>query len=253
MVPVEHGPHGARDLRRVLNGTDAVLLDFDGPVCSVFAGVPADAVANGLRASLTDRGVDLPREAVDTDDPMVVLCRTAVSVPERAAVVERLLAAAEVAAVRQAVATPGARELLRTCRALGRPVAIVSNNTAGAVHRHLADQGLSSCVTTVVGRDPGDITRMKPDPYPLFTAVRALGSTASRAVMIGDTATDVAAARAAGSRVIGYLVRPEDLASLTWADAVVTDLRAIAQALVPAGPVQQLISIPSSTGNGTLT
>lgn len=37
----------------------AVLLDFDGPVCSVFAGYPASRVAENLRVALTTRGIDV--------------------------------------------------------------------------------------------------------------------------------------------------------------------------------------------------
>jgi HAD superfamily hydrolase (TIGR01509 family) len=228
---VSHEPRSPQALRWVLDTTNAVLLDFDGPVCSVFAGVPAHAVADELRASLVAAGAELPCETTDTGDPMVVLRRTVEQAPDLAAAAEQFLAAAEVTAIRQAAPTLGARELLRLCRAVGRPVAIVSNNTVDAIRLHLADQDLLSHVTTIIGRDPHDVTHMKPHPYLITTALNALGSAAAKAVMVGDAVTDIEAARAAGTPVIGYANKPHKLSALAHADAIITDMHAIARAL----------------------
>ena len=38
---------------RLIRSANCVLLDFDGPVCSVFSGIPAPDVARRLRAELT--------------------------------------------------------------------------------------------------------------------------------------------------------------------------------------------------------
>ncbi len=48
------------DLGRLLGEVGAVLLDFDGPVCSVFAGYPAPHVAAELAEVLRQRRVDVP-------------------------------------------------------------------------------------------------------------------------------------------------------------------------------------------------
>lgn len=45
-----------RGLQDVLRPVKHVLLDFDGPVCSVFAGLPAPEVAARLSASLAAPG-----------------------------------------------------------------------------------------------------------------------------------------------------------------------------------------------------
>ncbi|WP_211346890.1 hypothetical protein [Saccharothrix australiensis] len=56
-------------LRGILATTDALFLDFDGPVCSVFAGIPAHLVAAQLRDVLKDGShTALPLEVEKTDD-----------------------------------------------------------------------------------------------------------------------------------------------------------------------------------------
>jgi hypothetical protein len=47
-------------LDRVLLRTCHLLIDFDGPVCSLFAGTPTAPIAARLRTILTGAGVALP-------------------------------------------------------------------------------------------------------------------------------------------------------------------------------------------------
>jgi hypothetical protein len=50
----------ADGLRQLAERTRVVLLDFDGPVRSIFAGYPALTIAGELRQLLVDQGVTLP-------------------------------------------------------------------------------------------------------------------------------------------------------------------------------------------------
>lgn len=52
----------AADLATVVDRARVILLDFDGPVCSIFAQHPASAVAHQLRKLLVDQAVTLPTE-----------------------------------------------------------------------------------------------------------------------------------------------------------------------------------------------
>lgn len=54
------------DLGRLLTGVGAVLLDFDGPVCSIFAGYPAPELVDVLRR----HGVDVPPDLASEPDPL---------------------------------------------------------------------------------------------------------------------------------------------------------------------------------------
>lgn len=48
----------ATAVHSVLKGVQWVLLDFDGPVCDVYAGMPAPSVAAQLRQMLAAAGAD---------------------------------------------------------------------------------------------------------------------------------------------------------------------------------------------------
>ena len=63
----------AVDLHRVIERTRDLLLDFDGPICSVFAGLPAPSVAARLRELLGSNGKPLPEAMAREDDPIEVL------------------------------------------------------------------------------------------------------------------------------------------------------------------------------------
>lgn len=48
-------------LVEILRRTRALLIDFDGPICSVFAYYSAAAVADGLRRVVAAHGAELPQ------------------------------------------------------------------------------------------------------------------------------------------------------------------------------------------------
>ncbi|MEU9109546.1 HAD family phosphatase [Streptomyces xanthophaeus] len=94
---------------------------------------------------------------------------------------------------------PGAERLLSELARHNVPTALVS-----ASHRRVIDQ-----VLLTLGRDrftmtvAGDeVLRTKPHPDPYLLAARTLGAHPARCAVIEDTATGVAAAEAAGCRVV---------------------------------------------------
>ncbi|WP_431901270.1 HAD family hydrolase [Micromonospora chalcea] len=223
------------DLGRLLAGMGTVLLDFDGPVCSIFAGYPAPQVAAELVDVLRRQGVDVPPDLVSEPDPLEVLRRT-ISAGSHGItrVVEDALCAAERRAVETAEPTPYGREVIVAARQAGMPVAVVSNNSAGAVSAYLAAHRLAAYVSPVVGRAYADPSRMKPNPEPILQAARAVGEPLSRCVLVGDSLSDIEGARAAGVRVIGYANRPGK-AETFWAagaDVVITSMSELACALI---------------------
>jgi phosphoglycolate phosphatase len=50
----------------ILNQTRHLLLDFDGPVCTLFAGTSTAPVADRLRKVLTQQGAELPQAIQET-------------------------------------------------------------------------------------------------------------------------------------------------------------------------------------------
>ena len=106
-------------VKRILAETEVLLLDFDGPICSVFASLPAPVVADRLRANLDD---PLPRAVSTTKDPFEVLIHASTIGVD----IEQALRDQEVEAVHGAEPTAGSHDLIRAWKATGRPVAIVS-------------------------------------------------------------------------------------------------------------------------------
>lgn len=207
-------------LARTLTASTAVLLDFDGPVCSVFAGFPAPAVVEQLCVVLVDGGIgELPPEIEKTEDPFDVL-RFAASLGEtEARFVNAAFAAHEAEAITSAVPTPGSDDFLRAWSSTGHPLAIVSNNSTLAVEAYLDLHRLTAYVAHISARIDPDPIRLKPNPYLINNALTSLNAAPSDAVMIGDSTADMEAARRAGTRAIGYANKPGKATRLTDAGA----------------------------------
>jgi HAD superfamily hydrolase (TIGR01549 family) len=191
-----------------------VLLDFDGPVCDLFARRPAPGVARVLLDEMRRQGVaGLP----GTTDPHGLLAGLpvlldAARVPAAEAgrliaLADRALAREELLAAATAEPTPGARAGILALAKAGLPLAVVSNNARPAIEEHLLGTELAEVLAKhVVGR-PSDPERMKPDPSGLLEALEALGvggEAVPRCVYVGDAVGDVLAARAAGVLFLGW-------------------------------------------------
>lgn len=227
-------------LRELLATIEAVLFDFDGPVCSVFAGYPAPKVAEHLRHDLEALRPDVVWSAAGrSDDPLRVLIDAPGFGPEFAVAADDRLTELETHAIATATPSRGGEASMRACRASGRGLALVSNNSANAVRTYLELHGLVDLAGGhVIGRHHGRPELMKPHPAPIEDAVRALGVDPSAAVLVGDSLTDVVGARAAGVRCIGYADRPGKTDLLADADVVIEDMQVLAEQLrdVPPPP-----------------
>ncbi|WP_037314817.1 HAD family hydrolase [Amycolatopsis orientalis] len=182
-------------VKELLQEKDHVFLDFDGPVCDVFAELAASEVADRLKKLV---GPDLPDEVSAAVDPFDVLRYAASCGPNAAHVVERQLARLENEAVSSISPAPGIAEVLDEWVAQGFTVTIVSNNSTDSIRSFLTLHDLASHVRRISARITGDPAHLKPRPALLDAAVRALGTSPARCVMVGDSAADVLAARAAG-------------------------------------------------------
>jgi HAD superfamily hydrolase (TIGR01509 family) len=93
---------------------------------------------------------------------------------------------------------PGAARLLAALEAVGVPCALVTASSRAIMDAVLKATGLSFGVT-VCGED---VQRGKPDPEPYLRAAALLGAPPSGCVVLEDSPTGIAAARAAGCPVI---------------------------------------------------
>jgi hypothetical protein len=97
----------------IIARTRYLLLDFDGPICSIYAGLPAPKVADQLKTLFPG---DLPDEIASTPDPIEVFCYSATISDEMAARVETEMADLEVAAAATAEPTPDIHEVIASAR-----------------------------------------------------------------------------------------------------------------------------------------
>ncbi|MEY9870686.1 beta-phosphoglucomutase-like phosphatase (HAD superfamily) [Streptacidiphilus sp. MAP12-33] len=220
-------------LSELLRPARHILLDFDGPVCSVFAGLSAVEVAERLRGHLVAQDEHVPAEWSTENDPVALLRRVADSRPDLVPGVDAALTALEVEAVGMSQPTPGSGALLLACAESKRSVSVVSNNSAAAITAFLAAHGLSGYVAGIFGRVPGDPSSMKPNPRLLLEAMEAEASKPQQCIFIGDAARDVEAGEAAGVATIGYANKPGKDVRLAnaGAAAVVDSMLLIANAL----------------------
>lgn len=229
----------AQQLTGLLANARYVLLDFDGPVCAMFAELPAHTIADDLHHLARAHGVSITGPEQLSRDPLAVLRLAADQAPHLTRALDDALRAAELRAADTAVPTPGADAFLNECHDTGRPVAIVSNNSAEAIRAYLHRHHLSALITTIHGREPHRADRMKPDPFLITQALHDLTAPPSHTLFVGDSPSDIQAARAAGVPIVGYANKPPKLHHLATSDAVITSMHDLAQLtaqLTPSNP-----------------
>jgi len=95
---------------------------------------------------------------------------------------------------------PGVREGLDTLRGAGYPLACVTNKAAQFTEPLLQHLGVWNYFGLVVSGDT--LAEKKPNPAPLLHAARHFGVQPKDALMVGDSISDVMAARAAGFAIV---------------------------------------------------
>ncbi|HEY4376097.1 MAG TPA: HAD-IA family hydrolase [Acidimicrobiales bacterium] len=120
-------------------------------------------------------------------------------------------------------ALPGVVGLLDQLGAAGVPCGVASSSTVGYLDRHLVRLGLRGRFATVAGADLVG-GRGKPSPDVYLLACRELGVDPRRSVALEDSEHGIAAARAAGMRVVAVPSEITRLTDLSAADCVVASL-----------------------------
>jgi phosphoglycolate phosphatase len=202
-------------LAESLASAKVVLLDFDGPMCRLFAGYPVPTIAAEVKSLarretslLPGEGGLLPPAIEASEDPhgiLLELGRWLQAQGYRGRLLrdlDRVVTRHELAAVPKAEATAGSRRLLTSLRKQGKRLGVASNNSPESVLEYLKREGLGGLVDGgVVGRDPFDPLLMKPHPHCLDEACKQMGVEPRECLFIGDACTDVLAAKAAGDGI----------------------------------------------------
>ena len=213
-------------LAAVLARAQHILLDFDGPMCSTFSAISAAEATHRLGALLARHGVRLPDELLDSADPFALLHHVAAEAPQFSAVAEQSLTELEVAAVRSAEPTPGLREMLDALHCAGRSVTVVSNNSAAAVCTFVVAEDLVPHLHGIVARADPDPRLLKPSPFLPRLAAAQLRASVDTCALLGDSVTDIEAARRAGVGSIAFANKPgkHDMLLASGPNAIVASL-----------------------------
>ena len=120
---------------------------------------------------------------------------------------------------------PGVMEGLEQIKALGLPIACLTNKPVSYTLPLIQDKGLAPYFSKVFGGD--SFERKKPDPLPLLKTCEALQSLPAQTLMVGDSSNDAQAANAAGCPVVlmtyGYNHGEpiQKTPALAWLDSLV--------------------------------
>lgn len=114
-------------------------------------------------------------------------------------------------------------EVLETLRRLrGVPMGVVSNKPQAHTEKTLRDLGLEEFFLLALGGDA--LPQRKPEPEPVWEALRRLGVQREGAVLVGDSGIDIETARRAGIPVwaVTWGFRPEEELRRLHPDRMVT-------------------------------
>ena len=195
----------------------AVVWDLDGTLVE-----SAPDLANALNRLLAEHS--LPQHTVDEVRLMIgagvptLLERgfkkagLHLNEAERDALAPRFMAFYLACATDNTHLVPGARYVLDRMHRAGMPQGLCTNKPEGVTRDILDTLGISHYFGSVIGGD--STSGKKPDPTPLLACLDELGVSPSDAVMVGDSAADTGAARAAGVYAIvvpnGYTGEPPE-------------------------------------------
>lgn len=180
----------ARDLIATLN----VLLAREG-LPTVAPSAARSLVGAGARA-LIERGFALNGAplAPERVDPLV----------------QDFLAHYEAHIADESVLFPGARAALARFSAAGFRLAVCTNKPERLARLLLEKLDAADCFAAICGR--GTFPMHKPDPRTLMLTIEAAAGDPRRALMVGDSKTDIDTAKAAGAPVVavdfGYTETP---------------------------------------------
>jgi HAD superfamily hydrolase (TIGR01549 family) len=184
------------------------LFDFDNTLAALEKQVDWVASRRELETFLRAEGVEeaIFREFPSRNLPLynALLMRLRAGGGEVAGLMQQastIIESYELRGVEDAVALPGAVELLSALHVADKRIATVTSNSSRTVARWLARHGLTLQVGTIVGRD--SMLPLKPAPEMIRRALELCDGSADEAVLVGDSEADLQAAFRAGVGFFG--------------------------------------------------
>jgi beta-phosphoglucomutase-like phosphatase (HAD superfamily) len=215
-------PYAALD--GVLSQVRHLLLDFDGPVCTLYTRKPEPPVADQLRTILAASGTEIPRAVAESADPFAVLAYSATCGTQLARRAEAELTRQELIAVKTARPAGYSHDLISSAREGRRTVTVISTHSAHAVRGYLDRVTLTDLVALVIGRR-GYITDPAAEQDTISRALAGLPADPSACAVLTASPDLIKTASARGVRTIAYAHVPgADESASPHAQATVTTL-----------------------------
>lgn len=222
----------------LLRKIDGILFDKDGTLFDfrlTWTAWSADLIGTLARrygaapdALARVAGFDLDAMRFHDDSPLIAMTNREAAEILAAALPDACVEAIEehvtcsIADIGQVPVVPLA-PLLEGLVARGIALGVMTNDTEFGARKHLGEAGVTGHFAFVAGFDSGHGS--KPDPEPLLAFARATGLDPARVLMVGDSAHDLIAGRAAGMQTLAVLTGVADEAALLpLADLVLPDI-----------------------------
>ncbi|AQT12415.1 phosphoglycolate phosphatase [Pseudomonas protegens] len=233
-----------------------VMFDLDGTLVDSVPDLAAAVDQMLLKLGRKPAGVEAVREWVGNGAPMLVRRALANSLEAQgvddveAEYALELFNTAYEDSNELTVVYPGARETLKWLHKQGVEMALITNKPERFVAPLLDQMKIGRYFRWIIGGDT--LPQKKPDPAALFFVMKMASVPASQSLFVGDSRSDVLAAKAAGVKCValsyGYNHgRPiaEESPAL-----VIDNLRAlIPGCLEPAAEITLPDAVPSHSGN----
>jgi len=207
----------------------ALLLDLDGVV--IKNAFKVDEAKRGLIEKLEKLGVDVSTISAN-DTFMDIMAKAEKQAVERKKLdlkylrksMSAVLDKFDFDAFSESELTGGARSVINELRRRGLKLGLVTNSGRARVKVALEKFGLSGCFDVIVTRN--DVERIKPSGECVEKAVSTLGYAPNEVAYVGDSWTDVVAAKNAGVTAIAIVdgVSPKEKVLQASPDVIISSL-----------------------------
>ena len=213
----------------LLKDVDAVVFDKDGTLVDVHQtwGPAMVRTLNDLVDDLDDRqrvaaaiGLDLAAGMLYANSPVIAESNAEIAARIAAeldrSVAEVVIGLEELVTVHVGDTVkplPGVGGILSGLKDHGLWIGLATNDGGESAAKQLTKLGWRTYFDSVIGYDSG--FGAKPNPGMLVESARRSGCSMDRVLMVGDTATDVGAAKSAGCRVVVVGERPSGISDVT--------------------------------------
>jgi phosphoglycolate phosphatase len=174
-----------------------VVFDLDGTVADT-----REDIAHAFSAALEEAGYEKPdmaqvTAAIGGGAKKAIFRLTGLEGEAAEPLLSRFLAIYGEVCADHVAAYPGARELLSRLAAQGAVLALVTMKAKAPMHQILGALGIDALFDEVIAYE--DAPKRKPDPESLRMLMEKYGVAPADTLMVGDAATDIRYAAAAGA------------------------------------------------------